>query len=502
MNSSMVRYILGYVLKIEAGLMLLPMITALIYRESQGVAFIITALICGGLGLIMSWKKPENDVFYFKEGCVSTALSWILMSIFGALPFTLNGDIPDYTDALFETISGFTTTGSSILADVEALSHCSLIWRSFTHWIGGMGVLVFLLAILPLGGGSRFNLMRAESPGPSVGKLVPKVRYTAQILYYIYIGLTILEIILLLVGKMPLFDSLCTAFGTAGTGGFGVKGDSIAGYSPYLQWVTGIFMMLFGINFNAYYYILFRQIKKAFTMKEVQAYLLIILASVAFITAELMKGPIQFGKALRDAFFQVASIITTTGFATADFDQWSVSCRTVLVLLMFIGACAGSTGGGIKVSRIIVMVKTVIKELHSYIHPKSIKKIKMDGKAIEHEVVRATNVFLITYLIIFISSIFLLSLEGHGLVTNFTAVAATLNNIGPGLSAVGPTRNFGFFSYLSKYVMMFDMLAGRLELFPLLILVHPSIWKSLLMQRAKRVKDKTQEKLHKAHSGK
>ena len=490
MNSSMVRYILGYVLMIQAGLMMLPIITAVIYGEKQGIAFLITALICAGLGRLMSWKKPDNDVFYFKEGCVSTALSWILMSVFGALPFTLNGDIPDYTNALFETISGFTTTGSSILANVEALSHCSLMWRSFTHWIGGMGVLVFLLAILPMGGGSRFNLMRAESPGPSVGKLVPKVRYTAQILYYIYMGLTVLEVILLLAGHMPLFDSLCTAFGTAGTGGFGVKADSIAGYSPYLQWVTGIFMMLFGINFNAYYYILFRQVKKAVSMKEVQAYLLIIFSSVAFITGSLVKSSIGFGKALRDAFFQVASIITTTGFATADFDKWSISCRTILVLLMFIGACAGSTGGGIKVSRIIVMFKTVVKELNSYIHPKSIKKIKMDGKAVEHEVVRATNVFLITYLIIFVCSVFILSLEGHGLVTNFTAVAATLNNIGPGLSGVGPTKNFLFFHYPAKYVLMFDMLAGRLELFPLLILFHPTIWRDMLKQRAKRVKDK------------
>ncbi len=492
MNSSMVRYILGYVLMIEAALLGLPCITSLIYREGEGFYFLVTALICLAIGILMTRKKPENTVFYFKEGCVSTALSWICMSIFGALPFTLCGDIPNYTDALFETISGFTTTGSSILEDVEALSHCSLIWRSFTHWIGGMGVLVFLLAIIPLGGGSRFNLMKAESPGPSVGKLVPKVRYTAQLLYYIYVGLTLLELVFLLLGRMSLFDALCTSFGTAGTGGFGVKGDSIAGYSPYIQWVTGVFMLMFGINFNAYYYILLKQVKKAGQMREVQAYLLIILSSVTFITISLMKTSVGFGKALRDAFFQVASIITTTGFATADFDQWSVACRTLLVMLMFCGACAGSTGGGIKVSRLIVMLKTVIKELNSYIHPKSIKKIKMDGKAVEHEVVRATNVFLITYIIIFVCSLFIVSLEGNDIVTNFTAIAATINNIGPGLNMVGPTMNFHFFHPLSKYVMMFDMLAGRLELFPLLILFHPSIWKELAKQKVNKI-DKTKK---------
>ena len=492
MNSSMVRYILGYVLMIEAALLGLPCITSLIYREGEGFYFLVTALICLAIGILMTRKKPENTVFYFKEGCVSTALSWICMSIFGALPFTLCGDIPNYTDALFETISGFTTTGSSILEDVEALSHCSLIWRSFTHWIGGMGILVVLLAIIPLGGGSRFNLMKAESPGPSVGKLVPKVRYTAQLLYYIYVGLTLLELVFLLLGRMSLFDALCTSFGTAGTGGFGVKGDSIAGYSPYIQWVTGVFMLMFGINFNAYYYILLKQVKKAGQMREVQAYLLIILSSVTFITISLMKTSVGFGKALRDAFFQVASIITTTGFATADFDQWSVACRTLLVMLMFCGACAGSTGGGIKVSRLIVMLKTVIKELNSYIHPKSIKKIKMDGKAVEHEVVRATNVFLITYIIIFVCSLFIVSLEGNDIVTNFTAIAATINNIGPGLNMVGPTMNFHFIHPLSKYVMMFDMLAGRLELFPLLILFHPSIWKELAKQKVNKI-DKTKK---------
>ena len=373
--------------------------------------------------------------------------------------------------------------GSSILSDVEALSHCALFWRSFTHWIGGMGVLVFLLAVIPLSGGSHINLMRAESPGPSVGKLVPKIKYTAQILYVIYLGMTVVEIILLLISRMPVFDAITLSFGTAGTGGFGIKGDSIASYTALQQWIITIFMILFGVNFNAYYLILFRKFKKALQMEEVKAYFGIIFVSTAIITGSLVMGNMQFADALRHAAFQVGSIITTTGYATINFDAWSQTCRTILVLLMFVGACAGSTGGGMKVSRFIVMVKTMTKELNSYIHPKSVKKIKMDGKPIEHEVVRSINVYLITFMIIFVVSVFAISFEGHDLVTNFTAVAATINNIGPGLSMVGPDCNFGFFSDFSKLVIIFDMLAGRLELFPLLILFHPAIWKELFTQK-------------------
>lgn len=374
-------------------------------------------------------------------------------------------------------------TGSSIFTDVEALSHCALFWRSFTHWIGGMGVLVFLLAVIPLSGGSHINLMRAESPGPSVGKLVPKIKYTAQILYVIYLGMTVVEIILLLISRMPVFDAITLSFGTAGTGGFGIKGDSIASYTALQQWIITIFMILFGVNFNAYYLILFRKFKKALQMEEVKAYFGIIFVSTAIITGSLVMGNMQFADALRHAAFQVGSIITTTGYATINFDAWSQTCRTILVLLMFVGACAGSTGGGMKVSRFIVMVKTMTKELNSYIHPKSVKKIKMDGKPIEHEVVRSINVYLITFMIIFVVSVFAISFEGHDLVTNFTAVAATINNIGPGLSMVGPDCNFGFFSDFSKLVIIFDMLAGRLELFPLLILFHPAIWKELFTQK-------------------
>lgn len=481
MNGSIIRFILGYVLKIEAGLMLLPCLVALIYQEREGVYYLMVA---GGvllIGIAATWKKPYDTVFYLKEGCVTTALSWILMSLCGCLPFWLSGEIPNFTNALFETISGFTTTGASILSDVEALSHTSLFWRSFTHWIGGMGVLVFLLAIIPMSGGSNINLMRAESPGPSVGKLVPKMRYTAQILYLIYFGLTIVEIVLLLIGKMPLFDAIATGFGTAGTGGFGIKNDSMTSYSPYIQWVVTIFMILFGVNFNAFYLIAFGKIKKALCMEEVRCYFGIIVVAIGIIFTSLFRTTGNIADSLRNAAFQVGSVITTTGFSTADFDQWSQTCKTVLVLLMFVGACAGSTGGGIKVSRIVVLFKTVAKELNSYIHPKIIKKVRIEGKPVEHEVVRAINVYFITFMILFALSVFLISLEGRDLVTNFTAVIATINNIGPGLEMVGPTQNFGFFSGFSKWVLMFDMLAGRLELFPLLILFHPAVWREMFI---------------------
>ncbi len=483
MNNSIIRYILGQVLKMEAILMFLPVIVAVIYGEEEGFAYLITLLFCGALGFAATHKKPQNFIFYLKEGCIATSLSWIVLSIFGSLPFIITGEIPSVTDALFETISGFTTTGASILSDVESLSYCSIFWRSFTHWIGGMGVLVFLLAIIPLSGGSHINLMRAESPGPSVGKLVPKVRHTARLLYLIYFGMTILEVLLLLIGKMPVFDALTTSFGTAGTGGFGIKNDSIAGYSSYIQWIVTVFMILFGVNFNAYYLILLRRFKKAFKIEEIRYYFLIITAAVAIIFFDICNTAASAFTALRDASFQVASIITTTGFSTVDFNTWSQASKTVLVLLMFIGACAGSTGGGIKVSRFVVLFKTVIKELNSYIHPKSIKKIKIDGKPVEHEVVRSINVYFITFMIIFTLSVFALSFEGKDLVTNFTAVTATINNIGPGLELVGPTQNFSIFTPFSKFILMFDMLAGRLELFPLLILFHPAAWRDLVHKK-------------------
>lgn len=490
MNRSIIRYILGCVLKIEALLLLLPCIVAVIYQENEGVYYLAVAAICGGIGLLMTYKKPKDYVFFLKEGCVATALSWILLSLFGCLPFFVSGEIPSFTNALFETISGFTTTGASVVSNVEALSYTALFWRSFTHWIGGMGVLVFLLAIIPLSGGSHFNLMRAESPGPSVGKMAPTVKHMARVLYGIYLGMTLLEVLFLLIGKCPLFDALTISFGTAGTGGFGIKNDSIMSYTPYIQWVVTIFMIMFGVNFAAYYLILLRKFKKAFKMEEVRWYLIIILASIGLIFYDILHLSGGTFKSMTDAAFQVASIITTTGFSTVDFNLWPQACKTILILLMFVGACAGSTGGGIKVSRFVILVKTLGKELNSYIHPRSVKKIKLEGKPIEHEVVRSTNVYFITFIIVFSASVLALSFEGKGMVTNFTAVAATINNIGPGLELVGPTRNFDVFSEFSKYVLMFDMLAGRLELFPLLLLFHPSLWKEALARKGKKTTKK------------
>ncbi|MCR4866028.1 MAG: TrkH family potassium uptake protein [Lachnospiraceae bacterium] len=482
MNSSMIRVILGHVLRIEAAFMMLPCLIALIYGEKEGYIYLIVAGGCALTGVIMSAiKKPTDNALYLKEGCVATALSWIMLSLFGALPFCLTGEIPSYVDSLFETISGFTTTGASILNDVESLSYTSLFWRSFTHWIGGMGVLVFLLAIIPLSGGSNINLMRAESPGPSVGKLVPKIKSSARILYVIYFIMTIAEMGLLTIGGMKPFHAITLSMGTAGTGGFGVLNSSIASYSSYCQWVITVFMILFGVNFNAFYFILIGKVRKFFEVEEVRWYLGIILTAILMVSINIRGVYGSISETVRNAAFQVASIITTTGYSTTDFNIWPMFSKVILVVLMFIGACAGSTGGGIKVSRIVIMLKTVKKELNNYSHPKSIKKIMFEKKAVEHEVLRAINVYLITFIIIFTISLTLLSFENHDFSTTFTAVAATINNIGPGLNMVGPTGNFAFWSIPSKFVLMIDMLAGRLELFPLLILFSPKVLKELVI---------------------
>ncbi len=481
MNRRMIVYLLGRVLFIEGALMLLPTLCALIYRERCGLWFVAVGALCCLIGLAVSRREPADPVFYLKEGCIVTALSWLLISIFGALPFVLSGAIPSFTDALFETVSGFTTTGASILPAVEPLPRCMLFWRSFTHWVGGMGVLVFLLAIMPIhGGGSHFNLMRAESPGPSVGKLVPKVLSTARILYYIYIVLTAINVALLFIGGMPLFDALTTAFGTAGTGGFGIKNDSLASYGIHLQWITGIFMMLFGINFNAYFLVLYDSPKKAFKMEEVRAYLAVILVSTVLITLNILPQVSDVFPALTQAFFQVSSIITTTGFSTVDFNAWPSFSKAILVVLVFCGACAGSTGGGIKVSRLLLLAKASLNEFRAYLHPRSVRTIKLDGRAVERETLHSVYVFCAVYFFVFCGSTLLVLLEGVDLVTGFTAVAATINNIGPGLNAVGPAANYGQLTILTKYVLIFDMLAGRLELFPLLLLLHPSLLKELL----------------------
>lgn len=477
MNYAMIAYVIGWILNCEGFLMLLPCLTAVIYQEAAGLSFVLTIVLCFLFGIPLTMKKPKNMVFYTKEGFVSVSLSWIVLSIMGSLPFLFSGAIINPIDALFETVSGFTTTGASILSDVESLPRCILFWRSFTHWIGGMGVLVFILSLLPLTGGYHMNLMKAESPGPSVEKLVPKIQSTAKILYSIYMAMTILEIILLLAGGMPLFDSLTTTFGTAGTGGFGIKNDSIASYSPYLQNVVTVFMILFGINFNFYFLLLMRKPKKAMKNEEVRCYLAIIAVTISIITFNIRGLYPSIVEAFQQAAFQVGSIITTTGYATTDFNTWPQVSRTILVMLMFVGACAGSTGGGIKVSRFVILLKTVNKELHLFLHPKAVRKISMDGKVVEHEVVRSINVFMTAYVLIFAFSILLVGFDNHDLITNFTAVAATLNNIGPGLELVGPSQNFSLFSDPAKCVLIFDMLAGRLELFPLLLLFVRDTWK-------------------------
>lgn len=478
MNYSIIKYILGWVLKIEGLFLFMPFLVGIIYREYEGAAFLGVALICLFAGVFITRKKPENPVIFSREGFVIVSLSWIVMSVFGALPFVINRDIANFTDALFETISGFTTTGASILSDVEVLSHASLFWRSFTHWIGGMGVFVFLLAVLPMTGGYNMHLMRAESPGPSVGKLVPKVRETAKILYIIYFAMTVLELILLLLARMPLFDALCTAFGTAGTGGFGIKNSSMGEYSMPVQGIVTVFMFLFGVNFNIYFVLLLGKRKKdVFKSEEVKGYFLVIAAVVAVIAVNIRTYYGTLFEAFHAAAFQVVSIITTTGFSTANFDIWPQLSRTLLVIIMFIGACAGSTGGGIKVSRIIILLKSVKQEMSYFIHPKNVKVIKLDGKSLEKSTVRGVSAFLVTYVLIFGASMLILAFDNMDMVTNFTAVTATLNNIGPGLEVVGPFGNYGGFSGLAKYVLMFDMLAGRLELYPILLLLSPSVWK-------------------------
>ena len=486
MNISIIRYILGWVLAIEGGFMSLPCLVAVIYGESSGWYFAVIGTIAALTGLCMIRKKPQSNIFYIREGSIATALSWILLSVVGALPFWLSGEIPSFTDALFETVSGFTTTGASVLSNVEALSRCMLFWRSFTHWLGGMGVLVFLLAVIQMPGGFHMNLMKAESPGPSVGKLRPKVRQTAQILYAIYLAMTIAEVILLLLGNMPLFDALTTSFGTAGTGGFGIKNDSMGSYSPYIQWVVSIFMILFGVNFSFYYLLLFRRWREAFRLEEVRNYFLIILGAIVIILIDLGRTAMGFWDSLRHVTFQVSSIITTTGFATLDFNSWPEVARTMLILLMFVGACAGSTGGGIKVSRITLVAREMTRELRRYIYPRKVETIEQDGHPVDQEIIHGVDVYVLTFVFLVTLSVFLLSIEHHDLITNFTAVAATINNIGPGLELVGPTGNFGFFKPLSKYVLMFDMLAGRLELYPMLLLFYPGSWSDVFRRKNRR----------------
>ncbi len=476
MNYRMITYILGWILIFEGLFLAVPTITALIYGESALWSYLLTLSGCLLAGGFLILRKPKKSRLYSREGSLIVALSWIVLSTFGAIPFVLTGEIPDYINALFETVSGFTTTGASILSDVEALSHASLIWRSFTHWVGGMGVLVFIIAFLPLSGAQNMHIMRAESPGPSVSKLVPRVKTTALLLYSIYFALTILEFILLLFGGMSVFEALNTSFATAGTGGFGFLNSSMGSFSPYIQIVITVFMILFAVNFNCYFLLLTKKFKDAFNL-EVRTFLVIVAVTITIITVNIASLYDSIGEALRHSAFTVASLISTTGFSTVDFNIWPELSRTLLIIIMFIGACAGSTGGGIKVSRMIILFKGMAKEIQTVIQPRQVKKIKVDSHIIDHETVRSVNVYMVAYLMVFAVSLILISFDNHDLITNFTAVTATINNIGPGLELVGPTANFGFFSPQSKIILIFDMLAGRLELFPMLMLFTPSAWK-------------------------
>ena len=478
MNYGMIAYVLGWILNIEAMLMIPSGIVALIYREKDGLSIVITILICLIPGLLTVYFKPKKKIMYAREGFLIVSLSWFLMSVFGALPFRISGYIPHMVDAVFETASGFTTTGASILTDVEVLPRCLQFWRSFTHWVGGMGVLVFLIAIFPMAGsGSDMYLMKAESPGPSIKKLVPKVKATASTLYAMYVTITVAELIVLLAARMPLFHALVITFGTAGTGGFGILNSSCGSYTSLQQVIITVFMILFGVNFSAYYLIYKRRAKEVLRMSEILAYFGIIIAAIALITHNIRPLYENGGTALKDAAFQVGSIITTTGYSTTDFNVWPNLSKAILVTLMFVGACAGSTGGGMKVSRIIILIKSILKELDYIVHPNNVRKVKIDGKQLEHVVLRQTNVYVAAYLLIFVASVLIVARDNFDLESSFTAVAATLNNIGPALGVAGPASNYSSFSLLSKVILTFDMIAGRLELFPVLVLFSARTWK-------------------------
>ncbi len=480
MNKRIIVYILGWVLVIEGAAMQIGTVTSLVYGENECLYFLIIGALSALVGVLaIKIKKPQNMVLYQKSGYAATALSWVVLSLVGCLPFWISGEIPLFIDALYETVSGFTTTGATILSNVEGLSKGMLMWRSFLNWLGGMGVIVFLLAIIPkLGGQQNIYLMKAESPGPIVGKAVPHMRKYAALLYGIYLGMTVIEIILLLCGGMSFFDSINISFATAGTGGFGVRNANIAAYdSYYLQTVIAIFMLLFSINFTFYILLITRKFRQAFKLEELWVYIAIVAAAITIIAVNISSMYPTAYDAFHQSLFYVSSIISTTGFGIGDVNQWPMLSKCVIIIITFIGAMAGSTGGGFKVSRILILGKEVKKEFALLVHPKNVKAVKLDGKTIDHNVMRTTSMFLVVYIAIFFISLLILAIENKDFMTIFTAVAANLNNTGPGLGEVGPVGNFANFSVVSKLVLIFDMLAGRLELFPLLLLFSPKAWK-------------------------
>ncbi len=472
----MILYINGCIMQIVGLLMLIPTVVGVYYWDDGLLPLLGVATGAILVGTLIRLSRPENTRIRAREGFVITAMVWVILSLVGALPFIISGEIPKFTDAVFETASGFTTTGASILTDVEAMSKSLLLWRSFTHWIGGMGVLVFLIVFLP-SSADEMNLMKAESPGPSVDKLVPKARRTAFLLYAIYTTMTLVQMIILYILGMPKFDAICISFGTAGTGGFGVRGDSCAGYSPACQIVITVFMVLFGVNFKVYFLMIMKKWKDILKCEEVFWYLVIYGACVAMVCFGIMSDIGSLAVSLRTSTFQVASVMTTTGFATTDFNLWKSMPKAVMVSVMFCGACAGSTGGGMKVSRFVIWAKQVRREISKFVHPRSVKRVRLDGKSVEEDVIRSTNVYMMAYLFVFIGSFLLISMDGMDMTSSFTSVTATINNIGPGLGVVGPAGNFAGFSGLSKWVFVFDMIAGRLELFPMLVLISPGTWR-------------------------
>ncbi len=478
MNFSVIRYILGSVLCCEGIFLLVPFVVAVVYREQAGYYYLATAIVCFLLGLCARMRRPKSKVFYSREGFVAVTFSWVLLSLMGAVPMYATGEYTLYIDALFDTISGFTTTGAGVLSTVEELSRATAFWRCFTHWSGGMGVLVFLMAVLPLSGSSNMHLMRAESPGPSVGKLVPKVRQTAVILYKMYLIITVLQILLLLTFGLSFYEASTLTFSTVGTGGFALLDSSIASYSHAVQVIIIIFMLLCAINFNTYYLLLIRRPKEALlNNSEVKWFLTLVFASAAVIAVDIRGSFHNIFEAFHTALFQVATLVSSTGFATADFNLWPEFSKTILVLLMFMGACAGSTGGGFKVSRLMIVVRAVRNEMLCMIHPRSVKKVHINGRLVPDNIVKTALCYMTAYILILLLSVLLISIDNFDMTTNFTAVLATMNNIGPGLGVVGPSGNFGDFSVFSKIVLMCDMLIGRLELFPVLVLFAPGMWR-------------------------
>ena len=481
MNYRMMGKFISRILVVEVVFMLPALLISIYHQEAKTIFGFLTGMVitlATALLLFLLCRKARKG-FYAREGLVCVGASWIVMSLLGCLPFYFSGEIPHFVDALFETVSGFTTTGASILPEVETLSMGNLYWRSFTHWLGGMGVLVFVLAIgrgREKSDGYTMHLLRAESPGPKVEKLVPKMKDTAKILYFIYVFLTIINVFFLLLGKMPLFDAVCTAFGTAGTGGFGIRNDSIAGYSPYLQNVCTVFLMLFGVNFSCYYLLAIRQVKSVFKDEELRFYLGTALASILLITWNVRGFYTTVEEAFRHAAFQVASIMTTTGFATTDFDLWPSFSKAILLGLMIVGACAGSTGGGFKCGRTLLLIKSLRRNVRQILHPRKVQVVRVNGQMVTEKVLDNTNAYLAAYAFIIVFSFIVISIDGFSPMTNFSAVMACFNNIGPGLESVGPTCNFGDYGLLSKSLLTVDMLAGRLEIFPILILFSRSTW--------------------------